>query len=91
MPKNKKNFSCNKKKQPSKTIWDHHDNMIVNLRDWVDRLINNFNEDVKNHAPLSLKNSKMLSSLSAAKDLNIKMWDQIRIAHNIAEASGDLK
>ena len=31
--------------------WDHHDNMITNLRDWVNREVSQLHVDISKHAP----------------------------------------
>lgn len=93
MTKNKKNSpeSTSKsgkppKKKRSNTVWDHHDNMIVNIRMWVEREIENLNSDIRSHAPSLVGKPKLEAALAKAHELNIQLWDQIRIAQEIADA-----
>jgi hypothetical protein len=93
MAKNKKNSSENTskaskapKKKRSLTVWDHHDTMIVNLRMWVEREIDNLNNDIRTHTPGLVGKPKLEAALSKAQELNIQLWDQIRIAQELADA-----
>jgi hypothetical protein len=93
MAKNKKNssentpkFSKAPKKRRTLTVWDHHDTMIVNLRMWVEKEINNLNQDIQTHAPSLVGKPKLEAALSKAQELNIQLWDQIRIVQEIADA-----
>lgn len=95
MTKNKKNLSKNKqqfrkalvlKKKPLLTVWDHHDTMIVNLRSWVDREIDNINADIDTHAPKLRGKSKLETATKKAQEYNLQLWDQIRIIHDMANS-----
>lgn len=92
MAKNKKVYSKNtsssgkvKKKTPV-TIWGHHDTMIVNLRMWVEREIDNLRNDIRDHAPGLAGKPKLEAALTKAQELNVTLWDQIRVAQEMAEA-----
>ena len=74
------------KKKRSHTVWDHHDTMIVNLRMWVERAIENLDRDIQKHAPSLVGKPKLASALSKAQELNVQLWDQIRVAQEIADA-----
>ena len=75
-----------KKGKRSLTVWDHHDTMIVNLRMWVEREIDNLNSDIRSHAPGLVGKPKLEAALAKAHELNIQLWDQIRIAQELADA-----
>lgn len=75
-----------KKGKRSLTVWDHHDTMIVNLRMWVEREIDNLNNDIRSHAPGLAGKPKLEAALTKAHELNIQLWDQIRIAQEMADA-----
>jgi hypothetical protein len=69
--------------------WSHHDTMISNLRDWVNREINLLRTDISNSAPnLSSSTSKILKN---AEDLNIQMFDLIRSVAEMAEKESKKK
>lgn len=77
--------SMNKKakKRSQHTVWGHHDTMIVNLRDWVVREINNLRDDITENTPkLCSSTSKILKN---AEDLNVQMFDLIRTVADMAE------
>jgi hypothetical protein len=69
--------------------WSHHDTMISNLRDWVNREINLLRTDISNSAPnLSSSTSKILKN---AEDLNTQMFDLIRSVAEMAEKESKKK
>lgn len=74
------------KKKRSLTVWDHHDTMIVNLRMWVEREIDNLNNDIRTHTPGLVGKPKLTAVLEKAQELNIQLWDQIRIAQEMADS-----
>jgi len=74
------------KKKRSLTIWDHHDTMIVNLRMWVEREIDNLNNDIRAHAPGLAGKPKLAAALEKAHQLNVELWDQIRAVQEMADA-----
>ena len=75
-----------KKKKGEVTVWDHHDTMIVNLRMWVEREIDNLNNDIRTHTPGLVAKPKLAAVLEKAQELNIQLWDQIRIAQEMADS-----
>lgn len=75
-----------KAKKGKVTVWDHHDTMIVNLRMWVEREIDNLNNDIRSHAPGLAGKPKLEAALAKAQQLNVELWDQIRIAQEMADA-----
>lgn len=92
MANNKKAFSKNTgggkkvKKKAVTTVWDHHDTMIVNLRMWVERSIESLQSDIRKHAPSLVGKPKLEAAIARAQKLNVELWDQIRIAQEIADA-----
>jgi len=69
--------------------WSHHDTMISNLRDWVNREINLLRTDISSAAPsLSSSTSKILKN---AEDLNVQMFDLIRSVAEMAEKESKKK
>jgi hypothetical protein len=82
-------MSKNKNDKSKHTKWSHHDTMIVNLRDWVNKEIHLMRCDVSQDAPqLEASVSKLLKS---AEDLNIQMFDLIRQAADMAEKESKKK
>jgi hypothetical protein len=73
------------------TVWDHHDTMIVNLRMWVDRSIENIHKDVEKHAPGLVGKLKLEAAMTKAKQLNVAMWDQIRLVQEMADAHKEVQ
>lgn len=78
--------SASKPKKGKVTVWDHHDTMIVNLRMWVEREIDNLNNDIRSHAPGLVGKPKLEAALAKAQQLNVELWDQIRLAQEMADA-----
>jgi len=74
------------KKKRAQTIWDHHDTMIVNLRMWVEREIDNLDNDIRTHAPGLVGKPSLAAALKKAQQLNVSLWDQIRSAQEMADA-----
>ena len=74
------------KKQRTLSIWDHHDTMIVNLRNWVDREIDNLSNDISIHTPSLVGKPKLEAALIKAQNLNSKLCDQILISQEIADS-----
>ena len=74
------------KKQRTLSVWDHHDTMIVNLRGRVDREIDNLSNDIRIHTPSLVGKPKLEAALGKAHNLNTQLWDQIRIAQEIADS-----
>lgn len=74
------------KKKRSLSVWDHHDTMIVNLRMWVEREIDNLNNDIRTHTPGLVGKPKLEAVLTKAQELNAQLWDQIRIAQEMADS-----
>lgn len=79
-----------KKKNHNITVWDHHDTMIVNLRMWVEKTIENLNNDIKTHAPELAGKSKLKVALNKAQELNIQLWDHIRTAQELANSHKEI-
>jgi hypothetical protein len=80
-------MSKNSKAKPD--TWSHHDTMISNLRDWVNREINLLRTDISNNAP-SL-NSSASKILKNAEDLNVQVFDLIRSVAEMAEKESKKK
>lgn len=78
-----------KSKESIHDKWGHHDTMIVNLRDWVRREIENLRNDIASDAPqLSSSTSKLLKS---AEDMNVQLFDLIRSVVDLAEKQAKKK
>lgn len=74
-----------KKQKGQLSVWDHHDTMIVNLRMWVEREINNLQHDIHEHVPAIESRPALKEALTKAQDLNLQLWDQIRIIQEMAD------
>lgn len=78
-----------KPKESTTDKWGHHDTMIVNLRDWVRREIENLRNDIASDAPqLSSSTSKLLKS---AEDMNVQLFGLIRSVVDLAEKQAKSK
>jgi hypothetical protein len=78
-----------KLKESMNDKWSHHDTMIVNLRDWVRREIENLRNDIASDAPqLSSSTSKLLKS---TEDMNVQLFDLIRSVVDLAEKQAKKK
>lgn len=74
-----------KKTRMQHTTWGHHDTMIVNLRDWVNRELNILRSDMLREVPCLAEDPNMLKLLKAADDLNLQLFDLIRSVVDRAE------
>ena len=78
-----------KKVKAPTTTWGHHDNMIVNLRDWVKREVDMLRNDIAKEVPeLNSSTSKLLKS---AEDANAHLFDLIRSVVELAEKEAKKK
>lgn len=75
------------KKKYKLTVWDHHDTMIVNLRMWVDKELENLRNDIAEHTPAIMGRPSLEAAFVKAKDLNLQLWDQIRIIQETADSA----
>lgn len=76
-------------KKVKSDIWCHHDTMIVNLRDWVNREVNLLRTDIAEAAPkINAATSKILKN---AEDLHIQAFDLIRAVAELAEKESKKK
>lgn len=74
-----------KKTRMQHTTWGHHDTMIVNLRDWVNRELTILRLDLSREVPNLADDPNMEKLLKAADDLNVQLFDLIRSVVDRAE------
>ena len=79
----------NTAKKVKSDIWGHHDTMIVNLRDWVNREVSLLRTDISKSAPkINAATSKILKN---AEDLHVQAFDLIRTVADMAEKESKKK
>lgn len=67
------------------TTWSHHETMIVNLRDWVNREVATLRTDIAKHIPHMEDDPSILKLLKSAEDMNVQVFDLIRSVVDRAE------
>ena len=76
-------------KKVKSDTWSHHDTMIVNLRDWVNREVSLLRTDIAKSAPkINAATSKILKN---AEDLHVQAFDLIRSVADMAEKESKKK
>lgn len=76
-------------KKAKSDTWGHHDTMIVNLRDWVNREVSLLRTDIAKSAPkINAATSKILKN---AEDLHVQAFDLIRTVADMAEKEAKKK
>jgi hypothetical protein len=80
-----KTFAKKKKPMAATTTWGHHDNMIVNLRDWVKREVDILRSDLDKETPHLAEDPHVLKLLKSAEDMNRQLFDLIRSIADRAE------
>jgi len=75
------------KKKGVPSVWDHHDTMIVNLRQWVDRELELLEVDIGKHARSVAGKPRVAAALKRATELNTQLWDAVREAQEMAAAA----
>lgn len=74
-----------KKAKAPTTTWGHHDNMIVNLRDWVKREVDILRSDLHKEVPHLAEDPTVSKLLKSAEDMNRQLFDLIRSVVDRAE------
>lgn len=74
-----------KKPKAATTTWGHHDNMIVNLRDWVKREVDILRSDLDKETPHLAEDPHVSKLLKSAEDMNRQLFDLIRSIVDRAE------
>lgn len=67
------------------TTWSHHETMIVNLRDWINREVATLRTDLGKHVPHLEEDPHVLKVLKSAEDMNTQLFDLIRSVVDRAE------
>ena len=65
--------------------WSHHETMILNLRDWVNREINVLRSDLAKESPSLAENDDVMKTLKSAEGLSVQVFDMIRSVVDLAE------
>ena len=74
-----------KEKGAKSTVWSHHETMVVNLRDWVNRELNTLRTDILKEVPVMSDDPHVSKTLKAAEDMNIQLFDLVRSVLDLAE------
>ena len=64
------------KTQP--TTWSHHETMIINLRDWVNREVVSLRNDIAKHVPHLDDDPNFQGLLKRAEEQNTALFDLLR-------------
>ena len=74
-----------KVKGAKSTVWSHHETMVVNLRDWVNRELNTLRTDILKEVPVLSDDPNVSKTLKAAEDMNIQLFDLVSSVLDLAE------
>ena len=74
-----------KEKGAQSTVWSHHETMVVNLRDWVNRELNTLRTDILKEVPVLSDDPNVSKTLKAAEDMNIQLFDLVSSVLDLAE------
>ena len=80
-----------KEKGAKSTVWSHHETMVVNLRDWVNRELNKLRTDLLKEVPELIDDPNVSKTLKAAEDMNVQLFDLVRSVLNVAEKRAKAK
>jgi hypothetical protein len=68
----------NKKQRATHATWGHHETMIINLRDWVNRELRILRLDIAREVAHLDDDPDMSKLLKLAEDMNVQLFDLIR-------------
>ena len=68
----------NKKQRATHTTWGHHETMLINLRDWVNRELHVLRLDIAREVPHLDDDPNMSKLLKSAEDMNVQLFDLVR-------------
>ena len=80
-----------KEKGAQSTVWSHHETMVVNLRDWVNRELNKLRTDITKEVPVLSDDPHVSKTLKAAEDMNVQLFDLVRSVLDHAEKKAKSK
>jgi len=65
--------------------WSHHETMIINLRDWVNRECTNLRLDLTKEVPHMADDPNVANLIKSAEELNVRLFDLLRSVIDRAE------
>lgn len=74
-----------KKKVSNNTTWSHHENMVINLRDWVGREIDALHRDIGKEAPHLDGEPHIAETISRLESLRKSLFETMSDLVEIAE------
>jgi hypothetical protein len=74
-----------KKKGARHNTWSHHETMIINLRDWVNRECINLRLDLAKEVPHMADDPNVDKLIKSAEELNVRLFDLLRSVIDRAE------
>ena len=80
-----------KEKGAQSTVWSHHETMVVNLRDWVNRELNKLRTDITKDVPDLIDDPYVSKTMKAAEDMNVQLFDLVRSVLDLAEKKAKAK
>ena len=60
------------------TTWSHHETMIINLRDWVNREVVSLRNDIAKHVPHLDDDPNFQGLLKRVEEQNLALFDLLR-------------
>lgn len=80
-----------KKKGTRETKWSHHDDMLVNLKDWVGREMTSLKDSLAKEHPEMAKDPAMVKSFKTAEELTTRLFEILDSTVDIAERESNRK
>jgi len=80
-----------KTKGNRETKWSHHDDMLVNLKDWVSREITSLREAIGKELPEMGADPAIAKSFKSAEDLSVRLFELLDSMVDVAERESNKK
>jgi hypothetical protein len=80
-----------KMKGTRETKWSHHDDMLVNLKDWVGREVTSLKDSLAKEHPEMAKDPAMIKSFKTAEDLTTRLFEILDTTVDLAERESNRK
>jgi hypothetical protein len=80
-----------KTKGTRETKWSHHDDMLVNLKDWVGREMTSLKDSLAKEHPEMAKDPAMIKSFKTAEDLTTRLFEILDTTVDLAERESNRK
>ena len=74
-----------------KTDWSHHDDMFINLRDWLDREVKSLRDSMTKEHPELLRDPSIVRSFKDAEGLTTRLFEMFDSMVTVAEVETNKK